>query len=280
MGKPMLMLSTATTVTLLVWATLAMLPPPTDTTELTATLPQPPELASLSVDTAPLPLLEPTLHMVMLPAASMLLIPLELSTLPRERLRLNQRLMLMLSMELMDMVLVLDTLPDMALATLDPSMEDILPSPVMLLQPLLLDTLDLDTQEPSMEDMVATMAKETLKLSQRLRLMPHMVLMEDMVLVLDTPAMLLQLLPELLLLTMLLQLFPDQLLPAMLLQLLPPMLPLLLLLQSSPDQLLPAMLLQLLPLVMLVLPDPLSPAMPDMVMDVSTKPSINLCDNQ
>merc|ERR1712227_1157428 len=147
MGKPMLMLSTATTVTLLVWATLAMLPPPTDTTELTATLPQPPELASLSVDTAPLPLLEPTLHMVMLPAASTLLIPLELSTLPRERLRLNQRLMLMLSMELMDMVLVLDTLLDMAL----------------------------DTQEPSMEDMVATMAKETLRLSQRLRLMPHMV---------------------------------------------------------------------------------------------------------
>merc|ERR1712227_1120990 len=252
MGKPMLMLSTATTVTLLVWATLAMLPPPTDTTELTATLPQPPELASLSVDTAPLPLLEPTLHMVMLPAADMLLIPLELSTLPRERLRLNQRLMLMLSMELMDMVLVLDTLPDMALATPDPSMEDILPS----------------------------MAKETLKLSQRLRLMPPMELMEDMVLVLDTPAMLLQLLPELLLLAMLLQLFPDQLLPAMLLQLLPAMLPLLLLpmllqlllLQSSPDQLLPAMLLPLLPLVMLVLPDPQSPAMPDMVMDVSTKP--------
>merc|ERR1712111_154836 len=157
-------------------------------------------------------------------------------------------------MELMDMVLALDTLPDMALATPDPSMEDILPSPVMLLQPLLLDTLVLDTQEPSMEDMVATMAKETLKLSQRLRLMPLMVLMEDMVLVLDTPAMLLHLLPELLLLAMLLQLFPDQLLPAM--------------------------LLQLLPLVMLVLPDPLSPAMPDMVMDISTKPSINLCDNQ
>merc|ERR1711862_1043503 len=225
---------------------------------------------------APLPLLEPTLHMGMLPAASMLLIPLELSTLPRERLRLNQRLMLMLSMELMDMVSVSDTLLDMALATPDPSMEDILPSPVMLLQPLLLDTLDLDTQEPSMEDMVATMAKETLKLSQRLRLMPSMVLMEDMVL--DTPAMLVQLLPAmllLLLLAMLLQLFPDQLLPAMLLQLLPAMLP-----QSSPDQLLPAMLLQLLPLVMLVLPDPLSPAMPDMVMDVSTKPSINLCDNQ
>merc|ERR1719420_2104365 len=226
--------------------------------------------------------------MVMLPAASMLLIPLELSTLPRERLRLNQRLMLMLSMELMDMVLVLDTLLDMALATPDPSMEDILPSPVMLLQPLLLDTLDLNTQEQSMEDMVATMAKETLKLSQRLRLIPLMALMEDMVLVLDTPAMLLQLLPELLLLAMLLQLFLDQLLPAMLLQLSPAMLPVLLLpmllqlllLQSSPDQLLPAMLLQLLPLVMLVLPDQLSPAMPDMVMDVSTKPSINLCDNQ
>merc|ERR1712025_1442840 len=165
-------------------------------------------------------------------------------------------------------------LPDMALATPDPSMEDILPSPVTLLQPLLLDTLDLDTQEPSMEDMVATMAKETLKLNQRLRLMPPMALMEDMVLVWDTPAMLLQLLPELLLLAMLLQLFP-----AMLPLLLLPMLLQLLLLQSSPDQLLPAMLLQLLPLVMLVLTDPLSPAMPDMVMDVSTKPSIKLCDN-
>merc|ERR1712025_88581 len=150
-------------------------------------------------------------------------------------------------------------LPDMALATPDPSMEDILPSPVTLLQPLLLDTLDLDTQEPSMEDMVATMAKETLKLSQRLRLMPPMELMEDMVLVLDTPAMLLQLLP------------------AMLPLLLLPMLLQLLLLQSSPDQLLPAMLLPLFPLVMLVLPDPQSPAMPDMVMDVSTKPSIKLC---
>merc|ERR1719227_58460 len=112
------------------------------------------------------------------------------------------------------------------------------------------------------------MAKETLRLSQRLRLMPPMALMEDMVL--DTPAMLLQLLPAMLL----------QLLPAMLPLLLLPMLLQLLLLQSSPDQLLPAMLLQLLPLVMLVLPDPQSPAMPDMVMDVSTKPSINLCDNQ
>merc|ERR1712227_962197 len=254
MGKPMLMLSTASTATTVTLRVLATLPPPTDTTELTATLPQPPELASLFVDTAPLPLLEPTLHMVMLPAADMLLIPLELSILPRERLRLNQRLML--SMELMDMVLALDTLLDMALATPDPSMEDILPSPVMLLQPLLLDTLDLDTQEPSMEDMVATMAKETLRLSQRLRLMPPMALMEDMVL--DTPAMLLQLLPAMLLLLLLLQL-----LPAMLLLLLLPML-----LQSAPDL--------LLPLVMLALPDPLSPAMPDMVMDVSTNPSINL----
>merc|ERR1712227_504054 len=114
---------------------------------------------------------------------------------------------------------------------------------------------------------LSTSPRERLRLNQRLMLMPLMALMEDMVLILDTPAMLLRLLPELLLLAML----PLLLLPMLLQQLL---------LQSSPDQLLPAILLQLLLLVMLVLPDPLSPAMPDMVMDVSTKPSINLCDNQ
>merc|ERR1719310_2133560 len=218
----------------------------------------------------PLPQSEPTLHTAMLPADNMLLTPLELSILPRERLRLNQRLMLMLSMEIMDMVLA--TLLDTALATPDPSMEDTLPSPdplfpAMLLL-LLLDMLVLDTPEPSMEDTeVDTTEREKLRLNQRLMLILSMEPMEDMVLATPDPlfpVMLLQLLPA-----MLLQLSPDQLLPAMLLQ-------------SSPDQLLlpqllPAMLPQLLPLAMLVLPDPLFPAMPVMDMDVSTKLSKLLC---
>merc|ERR1712130_316166 len=70
--------------------------------ELTAMLPQLPVLELLSVVMEPLPQLEPTLHTAMLPADNMLPTPLELSTLPRERLRLNQRLMLMLSMEPME----------------------------------------------------------------------------------------------------------------------------------------------------------------------------------
>merc|ERR1712130_818516 len=201
--KLMLMPSMADMDTVLVLATLdmplvlatldmAMLLLPTDTMELTAMLPQLPVLELLSVVMEPLPQLEPTLHTAMLPADNMLPTPLELSTLPRERLRLNQ----MLSIEPME---------DMVLATPDPLF------PVMLLQLLL---------------------------------------------------------PQLLQ-AMLLQSSPDQLLPAMLLQ-------------SSPDQLLmpqllPAMLPQLLPLAMLVLPDPLFPAMPVMDMDVSTKLSTLLC---
>merc|ERR1712233_98799 len=138
----------------LVLATLdtAMLLLPTDTMELTAMLPQLPVLELLSVDMEPLPQSEPTLHTAMLPADNMLLTPLELSILPRERPRLNQ--MLMLSMEIMDMVLV--TLLDTALATPDPSMEDTLPSPDPLFPAMLLlllpDMLVLDTPEPSMED--------------------------------------------------------------------------------------------------------------------------------
>merc|ERR1711983_650245 len=72
------------------------------------------------------------------------------ATMARERLMLNQRLMLMLSMATMDMVL--DTLP-----TPDLSMEDTLPtpdqsSPAMLPGQLFppLDTLP--TPDPSMED--------------------------------------------------------------------------------------------------------------------------------
>merc|ERR1712142_971629 len=145
------------------------------------------------------------------------------------------------------------TLLGTALATPDPSMEDTLPSPDPLFPAmqllLLLDMLVLDTPEPSMEDTeVDTTEREKLRLNQRLMLMLSMEPMEDMVLA-----------------------TPDPLFPVMLLQLLLPQLLPAMLLQSSPDQLLPAMLLQLLPLAMLVLPDPLFPAMPVMDMDVSTK---------
>merc|ERR1712130_703092 len=110
-----------------------------------------------------------------------LLTPLELSILPRERPRLNQRLMLMLSMEIMDMVLV--TLLDTALATPDPSMEDTLPSPDPLFPAMLLlllpDMLVLDSPEPSMEDTeVDTTEREKLRLNQRLMLMLSMEPME------------------------------------------------------------------------------------------------------
>merc|ERR1711862_351140 len=86
----------------------------------------------------------------------------------RERLRLNQRLMLMLSMATMDMVL--DTLP-----TPDLSMGDTPPTPDQLSPAMLPDQLfpPLDTPptpDQSMEDTLATMARETLKLNQRLML--------------------------------------------------------------------------------------------------------------
>merc|ERR1711868_80723 len=258
----------------------AMLLLPTDTMEPMAMLPQLPVLELLSVDMEPLPQSEPTLHTAMLPADNMLLTPLELSILPRERPRLNQRLMLMLSMEIMDMVLV--TLLDTALATPDPSVEDTLPSPDPLFPAMLLlllpDMLVLDTPEPSMEDTeVDTTEREKLRLNQRLMLMLSMDPMEDMVLATPDPlfpVMLLQLLLPQLLPAMLPQLLPLLLL---LLQLLPAMLPQLLPLLLLLLQLLPAMLLQLLPLDMLVLPDLLFPAMPVMDTDISTKLSKLLC---
>merc|ERR1719438_177066 len=99
----------------------------------------------------------------------------------RERLRLNQRLMLMLSMATMDMVL--DTLP-----TPDLSMEDTPPtldqsSPAMLPDQLFppLDTLP--PLDQSTEDTPATMARERLMLNQRLMLMLSMATMD---MVLDT----------------------------------------------------------------------------------------------
>merc|ERR1719515_92084 len=85
-----------------------------------------------------------------------------------QRLRLNQSLRLMLSMATMDMVL--DTLP-----ILDLSMEDTPPTPDPLSPAMLLDQLfppldTLPTLDQSMEDTPATMAREMLRLNQRLML--------------------------------------------------------------------------------------------------------------
>merc|ERR1719445_2528905 len=135
------------------------------------------------------------------------------ATMEREMLRLNQRLMLMLSTALMDMVL--DTLP-----TPDPSMEDTLPTPDLSMEDTLptpdqlspampdqlfppLDTLP--TPDQSMEDTPATMEREMLRLNLRLMLFTAPT---DMVLDLsteDTPPT------------------PDQLSPAMPDQLFPPL---------------------------------------------------------
>merc|ERR1719282_1933685 len=117
-------------------------------------------------DTPPTP--DP-LSPAMLPHLSLLLLTPDPSmedtpaTMARERLRLNQRLML--SMATMDMVL--DTLP-----TPDLSMEDTPHTPDQLSPAMLpgqlfppLDTLP--TLDQSMEDTPATMARERLKLNQR-----------------------------------------------------------------------------------------------------------------
>merc|ERR1719379_1713003 len=98
----------------------------------------------------------------MLPVDTMLLTLLVLFMLPRERLRLNQRLMLF--MATMDMVL--DTLP-----TPDLSMEDTPHTPDQLSPAMLLDQLfppldTLPTLDQSMEDTPATMAREMLRLNQ------------------------------------------------------------------------------------------------------------------
>merc|ERR1712227_537622 len=243
-----------------------------------------PELASQSVDMAPLPLLEPMLHMDMLPVDTMLLTLLELFMLPRERLRLNQRLRLMLFMALMDMVL--DTLPtpdqsmgdtphtpdqsspamlphlSLLLLTPDLSMEDTPPtldqsSPAMLPDQLFppLDTLP--TLDQSTEDTPATMARERLMLNQRLMLMLSMATMD---MVLDT-------LPT-----------PDQLSPAMLPgQLFPPLDTLPTLDQSMEDT--PAtMAREMLKLNQRLMPNTLdtldsmedTPPMPDLLFPLST----------
>merc|ERR1712227_589843 len=106
---------------------------------------------------------------------------LELFMLPRERLRLNQRLRLMLFMATMDMVL--DTLP-----TPDQSMEDTPPTPDQL-SPAMLPHLSLPPLAtlPTLEDTPATMARERLRLNQRLMLMLSMATTDMVLDTLPTP---------------------------------------------------------------------------------------------
>merc|ERR1712227_95370 len=132
------------------------------------------------------------------------------ATMAREMLRLNQRLMLMLSIALMDMVL--DIPP-----TLDLSMEDTPPTPDQL-SPAMPDQLfhPLDTPptpDQFLEDTPATMERERLRLNQRLMLMLSTALMD---MVLDIPPTLdlsMEDTPP----------TPDQLSPAMPDQLFPPL---------------------------------------------------------
>merc|ERR1711983_548295 len=94
------------------------------------------------------------------------------ATMVREMLRLNQRLMLRLFMATTDMVL--DTLPILDLSMEDtPHTPDPL-SPAMLPGQLFPPLATLPTPDQSMEDTPATMAREMLKLNQRLRLMLFM----------------------------------------------------------------------------------------------------------
>merc|ERR1712025_644753 len=154
----------------------------------------------------------------MLPHLSLLLLTPDLSmedtpaTMARERLRLSQRLMLMLFMATMDMVL--DTLPILDLSMEDtPHTQDPL-SPAMLLDQLFppLDTLP--TLDQSMEDTPATMARERLRLNQRLRLMLFMATMDMVLDTLPTPDLSMEDTPP----------TPDPLSPAMLPdQLFPPL---------------------------------------------------------
>merc|ERR1711862_1004594 len=107
------------------------------------------------------------------------------ATMAREMLMLNQRLRLMLSMALMDMVL--DTLP-----TPDLSMEDTPPTPDQSYPAMLPDQLfppldTLPTLDQSMEDTPAIMARERLRLNQRLMLMLSMATMDMVLDTLPTP---------------------------------------------------------------------------------------------
>merc|ERR1711862_892430 len=141
----------------------------TATTDMVLDTPPTPDLSMEDTPHTPDPL-----SPAMLPHLSPLLLTPDQSmedtpaTMAREMLMLNQRLRLMLSMALMDMVL--DTLP-----TPDQSYPAMLPD--QLFPPL--DTLP--TLDQSMEDTPAIMARERLRLNQRLMLMLSMATM-DMVL--------------------------------------------------------------------------------------------------
>merc|ERR1719420_565571 len=123
----------------------------------------------------------------MLPHLSLLLLTPDPSmedtpaTMARERLRLNQRLRLMLSMATMDMVLATPLTPDQSMEDTPHTPDQLSPAmlPDQLFPPL--DTLP--TLDPSMEDTPATMARERLRLNQRLMLMLSMATMD---MVLDT----------------------------------------------------------------------------------------------
>merc|ERR1719348_1594086 len=201
--------------------------------------------------------------MVMLPVDTMYLTLLVLFMLPRERLRLNQRPMLMLSTAPMDMVL-------------DPSMEDTPPTPDQLSPAMLLllslplltpDPLDtLPTLDQSMEDTQATMAREMLRLNQRPMLMLSTVLMDMVLDTLPTPDLSMEDTPPTL----------DQLSLAMPDQLFPPLDTLPTLDQSTEDT--PATMererLRLNPRLMLML----STALMDMVLDIPPTPDLSMED--
>merc|ERR1719391_1377043 len=129
-------------------------------------LPQPQVLELLSVDMEHHPPLELICHMAMLPVDTMLLILLELSMLPRERLMLSLRLML--SMDPMD-ITTLDT------TTLDTATLDSQPTPDQLsqLSPELLPQLSPAIPPPLFPDQLCfpehlESGRERLRLSQRL----------------------------------------------------------------------------------------------------------------
>merc|ERR1719348_2199910 len=106
--------------------------------------------------------------MVMLPVDTMYLTLLVLFMLPRERLRLNQRPMLMLSTAPMDMVL------DPSMEDTPPTLDQLFQAMLLLLSPPLLtpDPLDtLPTPDQCLEDTPATMEREMLRLNQRPMLM-------------------------------------------------------------------------------------------------------------
>merc|ERR1712126_67723 len=120
----------------LVTATLDMDMLPSDTLVPMAMLPQPQVLELLSVDMEHQLPLELMCHMVMLPAETMLLILLDLSILPREKLMLSQRLMLSMDMDTttLDTATLVTTTLDTATLGSQPTPDQLLLSPELPLQ--------------------------------------------------------------------------------------------------------------------------------------------------